>query len=350
MSAQHPSAESRAALLQRLFPQGVPSLWCPLLTHYHANGSIDGPRIVAHLRHLAPNVKGFLIPGSTGDGWELSDQEYKQLLGIALHCIADLELHLLIGILKPDIKDVQPAIDEIVRILKARTGESDPIPAMARARVRGFTVCPARGKDLTQSEIEQGLAAVLETGFPIAIYRLPQVTQNEISPEVASALAQQFQNFVMLKDTSGKDRIALSGKDLGGVFTVRGAESDYARWPAQAGGPYQGFLLSTANCFGLQLRQLLEHISAGRSDQATQLSQTLTSVIGEAFRLASPFPHGNPFANANKAMDHFFAHGPQAVSVPPPRVHAGVALPLELIRATGALLRQHSLMPAHGYL
>src|SRR5437868_14826169 len=78
------SASRRAQLLKRLFPHGVPTLWCPSLTHYTSDGAIDEARTTAHLHHLAPHVKGFLIPGSTSDGWELNDEEFWKLLEIAL--------------------------------------------------------------------------------------------------------------------------------------------------------------------------------------------------------------------------------------------------------------------------
>ena len=39
-----------------------------------------------------------------------------------------------------------------------------------------------------------------------------------------AALAGEFPNFILFKDTSGADRVAQSGLDLGGVFMVRGAE------------------------------------------------------------------------------------------------------------------------------
>ena len=84
MSDRTSMATQRAKLLKALFPDGVPTLWCPSLTHYNHDGRIDGARIEAHLRYLAPDVKGFLIPGSTGDGWLLSDAEFRELLEVAL--------------------------------------------------------------------------------------------------------------------------------------------------------------------------------------------------------------------------------------------------------------------------
>lgn len=340
----------RAGLLKRLFTDGVPVLWCPSLTHYNQDGAIDSARIAAHLRHLSPHVKGLLIPGSTGDGWELSERESTGLLDIVLDQAQELKLHLLIGALKPDASQALKTIHDTVERLKTRAQESDAERALAKTRVCGFTVCPPRGKELSQEEIARALVSILETRLPIAIYQLPQVTQNEISPDLPSTLAARFENFILFKDTSGTDRVALSGKSLDGVFTVRGAEGDYARWLNSAGGPYHGFLLSAANCFARELHQIIEDISGARLDAARQMSERLASTVSEVFALVAGLPDGNPFANANKAMDHFFAHGPRAASVSPPRLHAGSRLPAEIIRATGDVLSRNSLMPAKGYL
>src|SRR3989442_7707200 len=100
MSRPTQTAVERRKLLARLFPQGIPALWCPLITHYDRDGAIDAARTSAHLRHLSPHIKGFLIPGSTGDGWELSDHEVRRLLTIALEQDAKLNLNLLIGVLR----------------------------------------------------------------------------------------------------------------------------------------------------------------------------------------------------------------------------------------------------------
>ena len=327
------SPATRADWHARLFPRGIPPLWCPLLTHYRDDGSLDRERITAHLRYLAPHVKGFLIPGSTGDGWEMSDVEIRELLGLAQEQTAKLGLHLLIGVLKTDAAEAKRIISE-----------SRP------AGFTGFTVCPPKGKDLPQQTIRDALADVLELGFPTALYQLPQVTQNEMSPETLTDLAARFPNLILFKDTSGADRVADSSRDFGGVFLVRGAEGDYARWLKSGGGPYDGFLLSTANCFGRELHQVIELLGAGQRAEAQRLSERLSAVVKEVFALVAGLPDGNAFANANKAMDHFFAHGPQAASVPPPRLHAGSRLPVEVINAAGEALQRHGFLPAAGYL
>jgi len=306
--------------------------------------------MAAHLAHLSPFVKGFLIPGSTGDGWEMSDAEIRELLEIAVEECQRLDLNLLIGVLKIDAGAVLKTLAQTVEWLGSRTNGRHAEDSLAKAKVCGFTVCAPRGKDLSQEQIEGALVSVLELGLPIAVYQLPQITQNEIGPDLASNLARRFANFILFKDTSGADRVVLSGRSLEGVFTVRGAEGDYARWLNTAGGPYHGFLLSTANCFARELHQIIDDISGKRMDAARRMAARLTSVVAEVFQLVNSVPEGNPFANGNKAIDHFFAHGPRAAEISPPRLHAGSRLPLEVIRATGEALSRHGLMPAKGYL
>src|SRR5438445_1304768 len=180
MQSTSPSADKRADFFAYLFPAGVPPLWCPLLTHYDPKGNIWQNRMIAHLRHLAPFIKGFLIPGSTGDGWELHDRETKRVIEIALDQAQALEFSLLIGLLKPDTAAVLSALESTVQLLMDRTGESEPLSALQKARVCGFAVCPPFGRQVQQDEILTGLASVLESGFPIALYQLPQVTKSEM--------------------------------------------------------------------------------------------------------------------------------------------------------------------------
>ena len=66
----------RMNLIQAIFPHGIPRLWCPPLTHYKEDRTIDFDRMKSHLAYIFPWVKGFLIPGTTGDGWELTEEEH----------------------------------------------------------------------------------------------------------------------------------------------------------------------------------------------------------------------------------------------------------------------------------
>jgi len=350
MSRPTQTAVERRELLARLLPDGVPPLWCPLITHYDRDGAIDQQRVAAHLRHLSPYVKGFLVPGSTGDGWELTDAETRRLLEVVIEQTAKLKLHLLVGALKTEGAAALQAIEETIDWIGARTHAGLLEDNLARAGVCGFTICPPRGKDLSQQQLGSALRGILEKKAPVAIYQLPQVTQNEMSPELVAELARQFPNFILFKDTSGADRVALSGQKLENVFLVRGAEGDYVRWLKIVRGPYDGFLLSSANGFARELHEIIEGLRVRRAKAAQERSEQLTSCINEVFGVVTGLPQGNPFANANKAVDHFFAFGPKARGAPPPRLHAGVSLPADVIHATGDTMSRHGLMPEKGYL
>ena len=327
----------RHAVQKQQFPNGIPSLWCPTLTHFRVAREPDALRIRSHLASLSPVVHGILVPGSTGEGWEMNDADILALLAIVLDAAEKSGVHVLVGVLKTNIDDVLACLDSMNHIREH--------PAVA-----GFTVCPPKGSDLTQQAIRDGLSVVLERGWPTALYQLPQVTQNEMSAETVAGLASDFPNFILFKDTSGLDQVAQSGLNFGGVFMVRGAEQGgYAAWLRQAGGPYDGFLLSTANVFASELAEMLFQLDEGNIAAAQVISEKIVEVVSRAFATVREFPFGNAFANANKILDHCLAYGDDALHIDPPMLYSGVQLPKRFIESAHAMLREHSFLPRSGY-
>ncbi|MGA2333473.1 MAG: dihydrodipicolinate synthase family protein [Syntrophales bacterium] len=344
-------AGRRQALINKLFPSGIPRLWCPLLTHYRSDGTIDIDRMHLHFNHIVPWVKGFLIPGSTGDGWELTEDETLEVADFAIQQARTREISLLLGVLKADVDTMKRTISSMITMLQQNPTEKEGAGQILKANhVCGFTVCPPGGKSLTQHQIEAGLSAVLDMGMPIALYQLPQVTENEVAPETFERLVRKYSNLIFFKDSSGKDSIAISAVHKGGVFLVRGAEGSYAQWLTGTGGCYDGFLLSTANCFSQNLSSLIESLEKNDQEKAREISEKLTIVVSEVFALVQPLPYGNPFTNANKAIDHFFAFGPSANTLDGPMLHEKIRLPHDVIQMTGAILTHYNLMPEKGYM
>lgn len=313
------SAAERHALQQSLFPGGVPRLWCPILTHFKAAREPDPDRIAEHLAQLSPFVKGILVPGSTGEGWEMDDSDVRRLLEIVLPAAKAVGVNVLLGILKTDVKQVLAALD----------GLDDCIRHPA---VVGVTVCPPRGAELSQLQITDGLRRILSRGLPTALYQLPQVTQNEMSPETVALLAGEFPNFILFKDTSGVDKVAQSELDFQGVNFVRGSEQGgYAKWTRAAGGPYDGFLLSTANVLAPELSRVLHLVEVGDKVGADILSNELEQLVQSMFTIVSGFEVGNAFANANKLLYHMRTYGSNAVHHPAPILYSGARLPTEFV-------------------
>ena len=289
-------AAQRKEIVAGLFPNGIPKLWCPPLTHYTLDGRLDVLRIAAHLNQLSSSVGAILVPGSTGEGWEMSPSERRELLSAVVEVGQRVQLPILVGILHTDTNAALKEVEQTLGWLRAIS-----------SGVCGVTVCPPYGANLRQQEIEQALTAILELAAPTALYQLPQVTENEMAPETVAALAARFPNFYLFKDTSGRDVVADSSVDLHGVFLVRGAEGEYARWLKAAGGPYDGFLLSTANNFAAQYAAMIELVDAGRTAEAVELIAPIERAVQGAFDAVATIAVGNPFTNANKAIDHFLA-------------------------------------------
>ncbi len=351
--------EQRDEIVRAVFPQGIPELWCPLLTHYRdEQATLDDERIRAHLRRLSPVVKTFLAPGSTGDGWEMSESTQRRLVRKLLEIADELDLLIMIGVLRTERGAAREAILETASELLDGPPPRDPVAcarALADRRVSGFTVTPPRGAGLTEQTIQDELASVPELGVPVAFYQLPQITENEISHRSLAALAAEYPNFYLFKDTSGHDRVARAAQDgkqeYENLFLVRGAELGYAGWHRGAGGPYHGFLLSTANCFASAFTEMLAALEAGDAPKAKTLSDRVSAVAQELFDAAGELPYGNPFSNANRAIDHVFAHGAErAGAIPPPCTISGNRLPSELIAQAAESLQRNGFPVEHGYL
>jgi 4-hydroxy-tetrahydrodipicolinate synthase len=343
--------EERQALMREFFPEGIARLWCPLLTHFSAADTIDLARMSAHFRHIAPWVKGLLVPGTTGEGWELNDEESLSVTEFALRMAREHGTKLLLGALRTDTDSVKKMISLMLPLIdKTWTIDSKTVAGLSAAGVCGFAVCPPKGKSLTQADMEAGISVIMDLGLPVALYQLPYITENEVAPETFEKLVHKYSNLVFFKDSSGRDLIAASGVDKGGVFLVRGGEGDYIRWLKVAGGFYDGFLLSVTNSFSPEMSLLIELLDAGDRIRAAEISQRVSKTLFQTISLVKSLPYGNPFTNANKAIDHFFAYGPTAQKKSGPVLKNGIQIPADIILAAGDILRTYLLMPEKGYL
>jgi 4-hydroxy-tetrahydrodipicolinate synthase len=349
--AMNKVTHEREVLIHDFFPEGVPKLWCPVLTHFRDDGGIDFERMSAHFHSISPWIRGLLIPGTTGEGWELDDRETMQVTEFALGLARKYGTRLLLGVLRTDIEAVKRIISDMITLIPHGEGTTPRMTESLRAAgVCGFAVCPPKGRSLSQTEIEAGLVVIMEMGLPIALYQLPYITENEVAPETFEKFVKRYPHLIFFKDSSGRDLIALSKVDKTGVFLVRGGEGDYIKWLKDAGGPYDGFLLSVTNVFSPALSSMIKYLENGDLQNARDLSEKVSKALFKVIGCVRQLPYGNPFTNANKAIDHFFAFGPAAAAKEGPLLKTGVRLPKEVLVETGAMLDAFGLMPGKGYL
>ena len=99
---------------------------------------------------------------------------------------------------------------------------------------------------------------------------------------------------VALVRISGEDKVALESDGSELPFLLRGAEGNYAQWLKESGGPYHGLLLSTANCFPRELKEIIVLLENENIEEAVKLSDKLSLVIEQVFGLVE--------ANSGRSM------------------------------------------------
>lgn len=343
------TSSKRENLMRRLFPEGIPRIWCPPLTHYKEDGSIDFQRINKHISFIANKVNSFMIPGSTGDGWELNLDEYKEIIDFFFSEFDhNLEINILIGLLRESTDDVLRCMDYAIAFFQQKNLEISA--EHYGMRFKGFVICPPKGKDLSQEEMRESMEKILARGYPTVLYQLPQITENEMHPDLVQYFADTYYNCYMLKDSSGKDAVADAGRDYKKMVLLRGAEGNYSRVLKKTGGSYDGFLLSTGNTFPVELEKIFRHIQDDNLEAAEKISTQVTEAIIRAFRLASNLPSGNVFTNANKLIDHIMAYSSKWKENRLPRLHSGDSLPRKMIEQVEEILRELNLFPEKGYM
>lgn len=274
-------------------------LWAPILTHYELadNLRLNKALIKKHMKWLEPSVKQFLVCGTTGDGWILSDKLINDWLEILTekNFLTD-QNKILFGAFGNTTKEVLHRAKLIEDYLTDHTCE---------ASFFGLTLCAPVNETITQNEIIKHFEKIIEnTLLPISIYQLPQVVKCEIKPETLKYLKDKFKKrIVLFKDTSDEDKVIDSKIDFGDLKFLRGAEKNYFNH-IKPRGKYDGFLLSTANCFGKVLREILKEVEKNNFEKAENLSKKLSDIIGVSFDKGEKLNFGNPFSNVNKAFLH----------------------------------------------
>lgn len=274
-------------------------LWVPIISHYQntKNLELDNSLIQKHIKWLEPHVKQFLVCGTTGDGWNLTDKLILNWLDIlSQKSLINKDNKILFGAFGKTTEDVLRRTDIIEKYI-LKNGSS--------AGFFGLTLCAPVNENIKQDEIILHFTRIIEnTYLPISIYQLPQVVKCKIEPETLKVLKDKFKDRIQLfKDTSGEDNVINSGINFSDIIFLRGAEENYFNH-LKPNGKYDGFLLSSANCFGKILREICNEMAVNNYDDAEKMSIKLSDLIRISFLEGQKLNFGNPFSNVNKAFTH----------------------------------------------
>ena len=345
----------RADILRTVIPGAALPLWVPLLTPWTAgSGDVDVDRFHLRRRVLAAHTTLWMVGGTTGDGWELDDRQFEQLVRAALDAPEGVPRgHLLFALLGP----TTAAVIERLNMLREMLGVSPEwsfertLEHLRPRGVVGICLAPPVGEDIDQLSIAHHFEEVgRRARMPIALYEIPQVTGCRIAPETFNALVGSHEEIVLFKDSSGEDRLAAESSMLDSPVLVRGFESDYATALRAGGGDYDGLLLGSANNFGQELVAIVRATLSGMLSAAGVHASALQRRNKALFQAVAPAGVGNAFANANRAVDHVLAYGNRVAEVDPPALFDGSTLDRAIVESVVTVLDREGLRPTTGYL
>lgn len=348
---------TRDAIRKLLIGEEPSPIWVPLLTHYReaeGGAAVDAERMALHAAQVIRYSKRWVIAGSTGDGWDLSEAQFDALLEFARR--PDLRqsgVRIIIGVRRPTTIETKALVERVHRAAGTSPGatlESNVLRLAARGWA-GIAVCPPVGAGVTQEEIVLHYRDICEGArLPVAVHQVPRVTRNEITPGAMARILAEHAGIVAFEDSSGDDEIALSPDAAGDVLLLRGAEGRYAESLKAGGGPYDGLLLGTANCLGARLREMLAALEAGALEDAKALSRSLSDLVRRLFEAGAGAPVGGVSANVNRAVDHCLAYGRGYHEFPSPVLFDGSRLPERALADVAAVLDDAGLVHETGYL
>ena len=308
--------------------ENFPALWFPPLTFYKEGGVIDTDKMARELSKIYPYSKGVLVPGSTGDGWVLSQEKQEALVRFFLKGFDFGRFSMMIGALKPTADETIQSIAGWCVILKEMSGKSDAAEAMAALDVKAFVFCVPAGMQDRKAQLKE-MGRILDLGLPMAFYQLPLVTGVTVDPAVVAELADKYPNLIVAKDSGGVDEMAKSGLLKERLMLLRGAEGDQTEMVTGSSAVYDGLLLSTVNCFAREHSELMQ----GKRDYSGY-----GDVISEVFAAVKE-PVSNPFSDAVRAVCYAKEYGAEAARMDI-YCYNGRKLPPELTaKAAESLLR-----------
>lgn len=242
-----------------------------LITPYREDESFDVEALRHLVRHLLPDVDGFLVNGTTADFPLLTHAERQEAIAAVVEVVAGE---------KPVLAGTGAiATQEVIELTReARDAGADAALVIAPYYLRPSVI------GLERHFV--ALAAALPD-FPILLYNFPQLVGQPIPPEVVARLA-AIPNIIGIKDTSGDlaymlevlERVPPTFQVLVGRGTVF--------LPGIAAGAVGG-ILACANLIPAQWQAVFRAIRAGdwETARAGQFrAQRVSRVIGTGGSLA----------------------------------------------------------------
>lgn len=231
-----------------------------LVTPFDSDGNVDETamrRLVD--KQLSAGIAGFVVGGGTGEGGQLTSDEWTRVLLNVLETCGDRV---------PVTAHVSsPATAAAVRNTEV-------------ARDAGASIAmlhPPFGQELTESEIADHFSAVAAVGLPVMIYN--NLAMGTSLAETTVALLAQIPGVQFLKDSSADaSRMATITRLTGGTLQIALGKDSLALFGFLSGSTVA--VLGSSNATPLAAIRLLELVGRGHVTQARELWNAVGPLVG----------------------------------------------------------------------
>ncbi len=244
-------------------------LWIPLVTPFLHDGAVDHAALRTLVRRLASEgIDGFVVCGSTGEAAALDEDE--QLAVLDTVAAAAPELPRIMGVSGYHLGKMLGWIERLNP--RALTGLLVPAPHYIRP---------------SQEGLRQWFEAIAKaSAAPIVVYDIPYRTGSTLALETLLGLA-AHPNIRAIKDCGGDARKTQALIADGRLAVLAGEDAQIFATVAQGG---TGAIAASAHVQTRQFAQVIEHLLAGRLEEARSQWQPLLPLIELLFADANPGP------------------------------------------------------------
>ncbi|HZR36077.1 MAG TPA: 4-hydroxy-tetrahydrodipicolinate synthase [Nevskia sp.] len=270
--------------------QSYAGIWIPLVTPFRADGAIDFTALSALARHLAPEVAGLVVCGSTGEAHALDADEQLAVLDTVLAAVPGTPL--LFGLGGP------------------HRGHLHAQLAALRSRpLAGLLVTPPYYVRPSQPAIADYYRDLADRAHcPLLLYNIPYRTGVAVDLATFEQLA-RHPNIQAVKDCGGSNALTLDLITRTGLQVLAGEDGNILTTLCAGG---SGAIAAAAHIHPGRYTALYRAVRDNRLDQAQRMFHRLWPLIQALF--AEPNPAGIKAALARQGLVRNVLRAPMAAA------------------------------------
>ncbi|QQO08670.1 4-hydroxy-tetrahydrodipicolinate synthase [Breznakiella homolactica] len=260
--------------------KAIKGIVTPIITPMNPDETINEGELRRQVqRQLDNGIHGIFCFGTNGEGYILTAEEKQRVLEAVM-------------------EETAGKVPVYAGTGCVGTGETIRQSQMAeRAGADVLSIITPSFAAASQDELYTHYAAVAkETSLPILLYNIPARTGNSLAPDTVKRLAENVDNIVGIKDSSGNfDNILqyIEGTRHVEGFCVLSGNDSLILWTLLAGG--SGAIAGCANVYPRTMASIYDKFTPGDISEAREFQDSIRS-------LRNCFRFGNPNTITKKAV------------------------------------------------